>query len=204
MIANERGKRTQHANQQDNQATTSSVSRRFRPVVAVQGVVFVLVIIYLGTQTWSYVQTDPGLTFQSNYCTIAPSNNDPIVAYLQREHIHYFWASNLLGYPLVFKANNSIIGADPLPLINPSIAINRIPAYTNAILHADRPSMLVVIKHNDPHPTLLRLLDERHVTYRMAIFSSEPGFDILVVTPLSRSVSPLESKGFDIFYCFLR
>jgi hypothetical protein len=204
MIANERGEQAQLDNQQHDQAAAPTVSKKLRPVGMVQGIVIALLLVYLGAQTWSYEQTNPGLTFQSNYCIIAPADNDPIVAYLQKEHIHFFWASNLLAYPLVFKANNTIIGADPLPLIHPSIAINRIPSYTNAVLHADRPSMLVVIKHNDPHPTLLRRLDERHVTYTMAIFPSEPGFDILVVTPLNRTVSPLESMGFDLFYCYLQ
>ena len=167
-----------------------------------QGLLLVLLLAYLGTQAWTYGLTNAGHTYQSNYCTAAPANNDPIVAYLQQQHIRYFWASNLLAYPLVFKANNSIIGADPLPLIHPRIAINRIPSYTDAVLHADRPSILVLIQHNDPYPLLLRLLDNRNVTYQKAIFPAEPGFDILVVTPLSRTVSPLESKDFDIFYCY--
>ena len=44
------------------------------------------------------------------------------------------------------------------------------------------------------------MLDDEGVTYRAARFPSEPGFDVLVVTPMSRTVSPLESKAFDGFF----
>lgn len=165
-----------------------------------QVLLVLLLLIYLGTHVWTYIQSNAAYTFQSTYCLADPANNDPIIAYMQREHIRYFWASNLLAYPIVFKTNSSIIGADARPLLHPRESINRIPSYTDAILHADRPSMLVLINHNDPHPLLLRLLDARNVTYHAAVFPSEPGFDVLVVTPVSRTVSPLE-KGFDIFNC---
>ena len=56
---------------------------------------------------------------------------------------------------------------------------------------ADRPSILLLAKH-DANPPLLHALDAEHVTYRVARFLSEPGFDILVLTPLSRTVSPFE------------
>jgi hypothetical protein len=40
------------------------------------------------------------------------------------------------------------------------------------------------------------------VTYHAVFFSSEPGTDILVVTPVSRSVSPFEAEAyFGIFHC---
>jgi hypothetical protein len=43
---------------------------------------------------------------------------------------------------------------------------------------------------------LLQYLDEQRVTYRAARFPSQPGIDVLVVTPLSRTVSPFESPVF--------
>jgi hypothetical protein len=168
--------------------------------IVAQTILFVLLLVYLTGQGLSYMETNPGLTFQSNYCPLDPANNDPIIAYMQREHIHYFWASNLLAYPIVFKTNRSIIGADPRALKHHD-AVNRIPEYTNAVLSAQRPSMLVIIRHSDPHPALLRALQARNIIYRQAIFPSQPGYDVLVVTPLSRTVSPLE-KGFDIFQCY--
>jgi hypothetical protein len=109
--------------------------------------------------------------------------------------------SSLLGYQISFETNYKIILADPLPLIHLSIAINRIPEYTNAVKNANRPAMLVFVRHGDLHPYLLQLLDAAHVTYNVAFFPSQPVVDVMVVTPLNRIVSLLVSKSFDIFYC---
>jgi len=155
-----------------------------------------VVLAYLGTQAWTYGLTDPGYTFQSAYCLEAPANNEPIIAYMQHERISYAWASNWLAYGIVFKTNGSIIAADPLPFLPRSPNIDRIPANTEAVRHADRPTLLVFVHHNDVHPLLLRYLDDEKVTYRAARFSSEPGIDVLVATPLSRTVSPFEAPVF--------
>jgi hypothetical protein len=160
-----------------------------------------ILLAYLGGQALTYGLTNADEAFQSAYCTIAPANYGPIITYMEREHIHYAWATNLLGYQISFETNNKIMLADPLPLIHPSIAINRIPAYTNTLKNANRPAMLVFVRHGDPHPYLLQLLDAAHVTYNVAFFPSQPGVDVMVVTPLNRTVSPLSSKSFDIFYC---
>jgi hypothetical protein len=156
----------------------------------------VIVLVYLGMQTWTYGITDAGYTFQSAYCLEAPANNASIIAYLQREHVHYVWASNWLAYDIVFKTDGAIVAADPLPFLPGSPNIDRIPANTQAVRHADRPSLLVFVQHNDPHPLLLSYLDGAHVTYQAKRFPSEPGIDVLVVTPLSRTVSPFESPAF--------
>jgi hypothetical protein len=161
---------------------------------------FVLVSLYL--QAGSYGLADPSSTFQSPYCVDAPANNDAIIAYMQREHIHYVWANNWIAYPLDFKSNGSIIASDPLPTIRNIPTLDRIPAYTDAIRHADRPSMAVLVNHDDSSPALLKLLDSEHVTYKLARFPSVPGIDLLVVTPLTRTVSPFEpNKYFNIFFC---
>jgi hypothetical protein len=164
-------------------------------------VLLLALLAYFGTQACTYVLTDPGETFQSAYCTFDPANNDPIIAYMQQEHIRYFWANNLLAYPIVFKTNSSIIGADPVPLLHPSIAVNRLPSYADALLHADRPGLVVTIRAGDAHPPLLRFLDARHVTYQAAFFPSEPGVDVLVVKPISRTVSPWEVSNLEPFNC---
>src|SRR5260370_21271951 len=91
--------------------------------------------------------------------------------------------------------------AGPLPQSLPAIAFDRIPAYTDAVARADRAVLVVFVKHGDPRPYLLQLLDTEHVTYKAAFFPSQPGVDVLVVTPLSQSVSHFESASLDIFYC---
>ncbi len=173
--------------------------KRFAPII--QSVVLMLVLLYVGMQAITYGLTDSGMTFQSPYCTIGPANNGPIIAYMQQQHIRYAWATNFLADPIVFKTDSQIIAADPLPLMHPKIAINRIPEYTTMVMHADRPSLLVFVRHGDAHPSLLRTLASEGITYRYALFPSEPGVDVLIVTPLNRTVSPTSSKAFDIFYC---
>ena len=161
-----------------------------------QTILFALLLIYLCAQAWTYGLTDAGYTFQSAYCLEAPANNQPIIAYMQHQHIRYAWASNWLAYDIVFKTNGTIIAADPLPFLPGSPNSNRIPANTEAVRHADRPTLLVFIHHNDTHPLLLTYLDNQQVTYHAAHFPSEPGIDVLIVTPLSRTVSPFESPAF--------
>jgi len=170
-------------------------------VLAAQILLTFLLLGSFSAQAATYGLTSSGETYQSNYCLQDPPDNGPILAYLQKQHIQYFWASNLLAYPLVFKSHLTIIGADPSALINPQASINRIPSYTDAVLHADRPSMLFVVPDDGTQPTILQVLDSLHVTYRVARFPSQPGFSVLVVTPLSRSVSPLESPKLDLFGC---
>jgi len=120
---------------------------------------------------------------------------------MEQEHIQYAWGTNLLVYPISFETNNQIVVADPEAIIHPETTINRIPDYTKAVASADRASFLIFSKPGDQHPALLQLLDADHVTYKTAAFPSQPGVNVMVVTPLSRTVSPFESKSFDIFYC---
>lgn len=166
-----------------------------------QVAVLALVLLYVGMQAFTYGLTDPARTFQSPYCMNGPANNDPLIAYMQQQHIRYAWATNFLAYPIVFKTDRQIIAADPLPVMQPRIAINRIPEYTLMVMHADRPSLIVFVQHGDPHLPLLSTLTSEGVTYHYALFPSEPGVDILIVTPLNRTVSPFSSKAFDIFNC---
>jgi len=158
--------------------------------------------IYLLAQAATYRLTDAGHTFQSPYCTLAPALNDQIIAYLQRQHIRYAWAANWVGYPMIFKTGGSLTLADPQPAMKNMAYFNRFPADVVTVLHADRASFLVIVAHGDRHPQLLKLFDAEHVTYSAVFFPSEAESDILVVTPLSRSVSPFESDVyFGIFHC---
>ncbi|HEV2659105.1 MAG TPA: hypothetical protein VGU68_00785 [Ktedonobacteraceae bacterium] len=158
--------------------------------------------VYL--QVVSYALSDAGSTFQSAFCTRAPVNDDAIIAYLHREHIHYAWANNWIAYPLVFKTQERIIISDPLPIIRNVPMLNRIPAYTEAVRKADRPSFIILVNQGDPHPALLQLLDAEHVTYRVARFPAHEIKDVLVITPLNKTVSPLHDETslfLRVFYC---
>ena len=89
---------------------------------------------------------------------------------------------------------------DPGAIIMHTGNLGRMPEYQEEILHADRPSLLVFIRHGDPHPLLLRVLAARHVIYRAARFSSEPGIDLLLVTPLNSTISLMESAAFKTIF----
>jgi hypothetical protein len=164
-------------------------------------VILAFLISFLGAQALTYGLTSSGQTYQSNYCVQDPFDNGPVLNYLEQQRIRYFWANGMLAYPLVFKSHLAIVGADPGPLLHPDITVNRIPSYTQAILRADRPSMLFVIPHNDAHPGILQALADLQVTYHSARFISQPGYDVLVVTPVNRTVSPLTSSKLDLFSC---
>ncbi len=153
---------------------------------------FVLLMFSLGMQSASYGMVNPAATFQSPSCPIAPANNDPIIAYLQKQHVHYAWAVPWIGNPITFKTDDGIITADPRPLLN-FIQITRINAYLRDVSLANRPAILTFVPHNDAYPLLLWILDTKHVTYRAAYFPSEPGTDVLVVTGLSRTFSLYDS-----------
>src|SRR5207245_6144473 len=93
-----------------------------------QRALFSILLVYLCTQTITYGIADAGHTFQSPYCTHAPANNDPIIAYLRQNHIRYAWAPNWVGFPMVFKTNGSITLADPQPAMKNMAYFNRFPA----------------------------------------------------------------------------
>lgn len=176
--------------------------RSLQRLPLVQVGLLVVLCVYLLAQAATYRLTDAGLTFQSPYCTLAPALNEPLIAYLQRQHIRYAWAANWVGYPMIFKTGGSLTLADPQPAMKNMAYFNRFPADVVTVLHADRASFLVIVAHGDRHPQLLKLFDAEHVSYTAVFFPSEAGSDILVATPVSRSVSPFESDVyFGIFHC---
>jgi hypothetical protein len=158
-----------------------------------------MLLMYFGAQAASHGLNNPDTTFQSPSCPQAPAYNDQIIAYLQQEHVHYAWAISWVGNPIIFKTNDGIITADPREVMY-HYGLGRIPAYTQALLHADRPSMLSVVLHNEKYPHILRIMDAQHVTYHMKRFPSEPGYDVIVVTSLSRTVHISKTRDFEIAF----
>jgi hypothetical protein len=160
----------------------------FRHSHLAHSIVLILYLVSLAAQIFTYTQTNPGLTFQSPYCLDAPANDDPVIAYMEREHIDYAWATNFVGNPITFKTSGKIIAVDPTGITSHQDWLNRLPTYAEAVEHADRPSILQLVAANDTHPQFLQELDQMHITYRVARFHSEPNIDLIVVTPLNRNV----------------
>src|SRR5260370_10958065 len=195
MFIHERGKPQGQIGTLTNGVKPSSSKNVARLSLLGQSLVFVLLIVYLGAQAWTYGVTEPGYTFQSPYCHQAPANDDAIIAYLQQQHIHYACAINWIAYSIVFKTDEKIIVSDPMPFIPPVVNYDRIPPNSITVRHADRPSLLVFVNHSDPYPPLLRALDDASVTYKSARFPTQPDTHVLVSTPLRRTVSPFEAKA---------
>ena len=160
-------------------------------MLVIQIGLLVVLALYFGAQGIAYAQADPNYTFQATGCLSRnPTNVDPIVNYLKNQHIHYVWANNWVGDHITFETDDSIVAT--------KTGI-RIMSDYQALMHADRPSVLALAAHNDHHPDFLRELDANHVTYRVARFYSAPGVDALVVTPLNRTLSPSDPASARLF-----
>lgn len=143
-----------------------------------------MLMIFFCFQGVAYVQSNPRNTFQQYGCASEnPTDLDPIITYMQHTHIRYAWANGWLGFPIMFKTNNAIL----VPWL-----YHRIPVISSTVLHADRPSFFLLAKHTDLHPAILHVLDTNNVTYHVERFYSEQGIDLLLVTPLNWTVSPLD------------
>jgi len=171
---------TQGASQFSARSTTT-----LSPLLAaIQAGLLVVLAFYFCLQGVAYVQADPRNTFQQYGCASEnPTDLDPIITYMQQEHIRYAWANGWLGFPIMFETNSAIL----VPWL-----YHRIPGISTTVLHADRPSFFILAKHDDLHPAILHILDTNNVTYHVERFYSEPGIDALLVTPLNRTVSPLD------------
>jgi len=172
------------ATQDASQLYDSSTTNQLPLLVAIQAGLLTVLIFYFCFQGVAYMQSNPRNTFQQYGCASEnPTDLDPIITYMQHTHIRYAWANGWLGFPIMFKTNDAIL----VPWL-----YHRIPAITTTVLHADRPSFFLLAKHTDLHPAILHVLDANNVTYHVERFYSEQGIDSLLVTPLNRTVSPLD------------
>lgn len=168
----------------------------------------VMLCCYLCVQAVTYQRTDIGFAFASPYCLNGPINDQPIITYLQHEHVSYVWARSFVGNPIAFKTNQSIIVSDPLATIEKNApafsGLNRIPAYTNAVLQADRPGILLVTRKPDHAARdLLNILAAHHIKYRTASFPAAEGYSVLVVLPLNATFAITTLTPADYLHIFL-
>lgn len=192
------------------------------PLAIIAYLLLVLQVVSLGAQAASYVVSSPNLTFQSPFCMRAPANIDPIIAYMQREHIRYAWASSWIAQPIMFKTHEQLLVGVP-GSINQYVVqyhvkkltkrdVNRLTSIIRArdrqpnidlkVMAAKDPSYMSLVPHGNLHSPLLALLDALHVKYRVVYFPSQPGFDVLVATPLNQTVTLDQSPQFSkMFGC---
>ena len=65
---------------------------------------------------------------------------DAIINYMQQANIRYAWATGWLGDPITFKTNGALLVTE-LP--------GRILTNSNTVLHADRPGIFFLVRHDD-------------------------------------------------------
>ena len=110
---------------------------------------------------------------------------------MQHAKIRYAWAAGWLADPITFKTNAALLVTE---------RPGRILANSNTVLHVDRPSIFFLVRSDNLHPTILHALDASNITYHIERFYSEPGVDLLLVTPLNRTVSPLDPAFKQLFW----
>ena len=197
MIVQERKKKQENEDRQDgSRVTTRPTSTRLAPLAVIQASLLVVLALYFCLQGAAYVQANSRYTFQGTGCiSLNPTDQDPIIHDMEQEHIHYAWATGWLGDPITFKTNGALLVTE-LP--------GRIQANGKTVLHSDRPSFFFLVRHDDLHPTIIQALDAKNVTYHIERFYSEPGIDLLLVTPLNQTASPLDPAFKNLFQIVFR
>lgn len=165
-----------------------------RLALALQVLLLLTPLGYAGAQLLTYHRANIPYAFESPYCHYAPIDDSSIIRYLESQHVRYAWSTNWIAYRIVFETNNQIVVTDAMALLPPYIDYDRIPSNTQAVIHADKPALLIFVASNDRKPALLSQLDSMGVTYRYARFPAMSGSDVLIVIPQNRTVSPLESS----------
>ncbi|HEY0755940.1 MAG TPA: hypothetical protein VGD98_18425 [Ktedonobacteraceae bacterium] len=168
---------------------------RYRLAFALQAILLFLPLGYVGAHTWTYQQANVPLVFESPYCHFAPIDDTPIVNYLESQHVEYAWSTNWIAYRIVFETQSRIIVSDVMAVTPPYTDVDRIPANTQAVSHAERPALLLFVPDQESRPAILSQLDAMGVQYRFARFTGMLGKDVLVIIPLNRTVSPLDSPS---------
>lgn len=186
------GKRTNNTFDHDTYTSATQMLSRSRVTLVGQVLLALVLLLALSIQAFAYTQASPNYLFQTSGCVIAPFMDTSIINYMQREHIHYAWATSWVGNPITFETQSKIIVIDPRLVAYAPWYINRIPAYTSAVADAKRASVLLLAPQNAQQPSLLQRLSREHISYRVARFPSEPGYELLVITPLNHTISPKE------------
>ncbi|HCI81879.1 MAG TPA: hypothetical protein DHW02_19560, partial [Ktedonobacter sp.] len=184
-----RGSRYSWSMDEDSATRTAQSSRMY----FIGQILLACVLVFTsGIQSFAYTKASPNYLFQTSGCVIAPFNDEPIISYMQHNKIHYAWATSWVGDPITFGTQSHIIVIDPRVVAYYQWYVNRIPMYTSAVANAKRASVLLLVRHGERQPPLLLRLHKEHTAYRLARFLSEPGYDLLVITPLNHSISPKE------------
>ncbi len=149
-----------------------------------------ILLIYFSTIGYAYLKSSSHNTFQTSGCIAAPADATSIIHYMEQQHIRYAIGTGWVGDPLTFKTDGKILVTQER---------YRVQSLSDTVLHSDRYSLLFLVDQNGPEPLILQKMDARHITYRTQRFETIPGKDLIVITPLSQTVSPLDPYFKDAF-----
>ncbi len=149
-----------------------------------------ILLVYFSTTGYAYLKSSSHNTFQTSGCIAAPADATSIIHYMEQQHIRYAVGTGWVGDPLTFKTDGKILVTQDR---------YRVQSLSDTVLHSDRYSLLFLVDSAGPEPLILQKMDARHITYRTQRFETIPGKDLIVITPLSQTVSPLDPYFKDAF-----
>ncbi len=133
-----------------------------------------------------YVMSDQAQAMESTYASGLrfPAAHADLIAYLEQRHITHVWADHWVGNVTMYLTQERIVAADYY-----DVAVfhsrDRFPEAMAAVAQADRPSFITRDTHATPWAA--KAMSALGVKYTQARFG-----DIWVITPLTRTVTPLE------------
>lgn len=142
--------------------------------------------LLLVTYAAPYAVTNQPQALESTYALGLrfPAEHTDLITYLERRHITAVWADHWIGNVIYYLTDQRIAAADYY-----DVAVfggrDRFPEALAAVARADHPSFI----YRDPSapPWMATAMRRLGVGYDLARFG-----DIWVITPLSRTVTPLE------------
>ncbi len=133
-----------------------------------------------------YAITDQAQAMESPYSQglTFPAEHASLISYLEQRHITYAWADHWVGNVVIFLTDGRIVAADYYNIVVFKDR-DRFPGAMAAVARADRPSF--IFRDTRATPWVATAMRRLGVQFTQARFG-----DIWVITPLSRTVTPLE------------
>ncbi|HEX9036425.1 MAG TPA: hypothetical protein VF808_05490 [Ktedonobacterales bacterium] len=141
-----------------------------------------LLIAYAGP----YAVTDQVQAMESTYALGLrfPTAQPDLIPYLEQRHITAVWADHWIGNVIYYLTDQRIVAADYYD-VTIFKSRDRFPEAQSAVTRADRPTF--IFRDDSATPWMVVGMRRLGVRFEAARFG-----DIWVVTPLSRTVTPLE------------
>jgi hypothetical protein len=127
--------------------------------VALSTAASVLILNLLGA-----IRTDTFIAFNSPYYDRSQEDLNPLVAYLDEEHIKHVWIDTAIGNVLMFTTQERILAGDYYDVIMAG-GRNRTPNQWEAVYKAEKTAYVIVVQPGQQNPPLQQALDKARVNY---------------------------------------